>query len=230
MHILYSVFIYPFEWSFLKLLLLFYNVTGSYGISTIILSLLIGFTISPLAKKVLKITEKSKQKKIELQPYVKKIKEMGLKRAKRLEMVDSLYRQCGYNPLSELLGIIPVLMQLPLLLGMYKMVSHNADLFVGHSFFIISDFSKPDAILWGVNLLPILMTVINIIATFIMPNVTRSELIQAIFLAFMFLILLYPCASILLFYWTLNNLFMLLRMTYFNITKIHKNTTKAKAA
>lgn len=76
---------------------------------------------------------------------------------------------------------------------------------VGHSWWLIDDLSSPDNLLNGVNLLPLLMTAINIVGAFAMKDFSTRERIQASVIAILFLILLYDAPSALLIYWTFNN-------------------------
>jgi membrane protein insertase Oxa1/YidC/SpoIIIJ len=80
----------------------------------------------------------------------------------------------------------------------------------GASFGPIADLSRPDRLLGGVNLLPLLMTAINAASVFAYVD-DRSKRMQALALAAVFLLLLYGSASGLVLYWTMNNLFSLVR-------------------
>ncbi|MBQ7561747.1 MAG: sulfatase-like hydrolase/transferase, partial [Synergistaceae bacterium] len=81
----------------------------------------------------------------------------------------------------------------------------------GVSFFGIKDLSKPDALLAGINILPILMTFFNILATLTTKKFTKRERVQAFVIAALFLVMLYNAPSALLIYWTTNNFIMLLK-------------------
>ncbi len=213
----YSILIRPIEWLLYNILIFLFDITNSYGVSTILMSIIVSAAVTPFARKSLKFINKSKHIKKSIEPYVKKIKALDLKRSQKMDMIDAVYKEFGYNPLSEFLGLIPLLLRMPFLLGMYKVVVHNKEIFAGQSFLIISDLSRPDGILWGVNLLPILMTLFNAAAAYMMPNNTKTEFAQLIFLALVFLVLLYKSSSVLLLYWTCNNLLMLARMIWFKI-------------
>jgi hypothetical protein len=65
--------------------------------------------------------------------------------------------------------------------------------------------------LLGINLLPLLMTVINLSAAFLTPEYRLKDKLQAILIATLFLALLYGSPSALLVYWTMNNLIFLIR-------------------
>ena len=101
-------------------------------------------------------------------------------------------------------------LQIPFLTGAYYMILGLTQL-QGQPCLMIPDLSQPDGLLWGVNALPIVMTVVNIIATLTTPGLTRKDTLQAIIIAFFFLALLYNAASALLIFWTMNNVFFLLQ-------------------
>ena len=82
------------------------------------------------------------------------------------------------------------------------------------SFLGIADLSKPDAMIrlgaFSVNVLPILMTVINLASALVYThNMTRRDKMQLYGMAAVFLVLLYDAASGLVLYWTCNNIFSL---------------------
>ena len=130
-------------------------------------------------------------------------------------MLQTYYRQNNYNPLYSLRGIISLLLQIPFFIAAYQFLSTLQTL-NGASFGIIKDMSVPDGLLkiggLTVNLLPIIMTAINFISSYIYskgyPLKTKLQLyITALF----FLVFLYNSPSGLVFYWTLNNAFSLLK-------------------
>ena len=96
-------------------------------------------------------------------------------------------------------------MQLPFLTAAYFMLDKLTDI-VGQAWWLIDDLSSPDALLGGLNLLPLLMTVINIVGAFFIKDFSRRDKIQASVIAVLFLVLLYNASSALLIYWTCNNL------------------------
>jgi len=97
----------------------------------------------------------------------------------------------------------------------YQLLSHYTG-YAGESFLFISDLSKADAA-WDLgvavlNILPILMTALNGISSLLYTRGTnRSERYQLWGLALLFLILLYSSPSALVLYWTMNNLFALIK-------------------
>ena len=137
----------------------------------------------------------------------------------RFLVLNAYYKLEGYNPIMQLRLAIPLLLQIPFFSSAYLFFS-NSSLFNGVqiSFFpIIKDLSKPDMILSindaSLNLLPILMTIINLISAYIYTKEwSYKDKIQPIFLAILFLVILYNSPSALVIYWTFNNIFSLIKI------------------
>jgi membrane protein insertase Oxa1/YidC/SpoIIIJ len=123
--------------------------------------------------------------------------------------VRTVYRQHGYHPISELLGSADLFLQILVFATVYRYLS-GLSLLAGQSFGPVADLSRPDGLLGGVHLLPLLMTAINAAAVFTYVEEPGRRL-QALALAGLFLLLLYGSASGLVLYWTTNNLFSLAR-------------------
>jgi membrane protein insertase Oxa1/YidC/SpoIIIJ len=145
----------------------------------------------------------------DMKPFIEKINALDIPKSKKAVMRDSLYKHFKYSPLYVFINLLPLLIQLPFLISMYYMIIHNAAELEGQSFLFVADISLSDGILFGVNLLPIMMTVINILAALIMPDAGKKEIIQSFSLAFVFMILLYNVPAAAVIYWTANNIIIL---------------------
>ncbi|MDA7845321.1 membrane protein insertase YidC [Rickettsiales bacterium] len=114
----------------------FYN----YGISIIIMTILIRIALYPLAKKSYESMEKMKL----IGPQIKEIKEKYKDDRKSLESaMVAIYRKEGVNPLST---ILPLILQIPVFFALYRVLTISIDL--RHSVFIkgwINDLSAPDS-------------------------------------------------------------------------------------
>lgn len=142
-----------------------------------------------------------------LEPQLARIKEesTGQDRHKR---IMGLYERYGYHPIFALRSAIPVFIQLPFLFAAFYVLNNFSDL-AGESFYILKDLSKPDNLKMEMNILPFVMTFVNILSTYLTPGFNKKARGQAIGIAVFFLLLLYNSASALLFYWTMNNVFFL---------------------
>lgn len=125
-----------------------YRYVGNYGLSIIILTLVINLVLFPLRYKQMA----SMKKMSFLQPQIKAIQEKykGMKRAdprrsKMNEEVMGLYKQHGVNPLG---GCLPLLVQMPFLFAFYNMLYASIEL-RGANFISwwIPDLSEPNILL-----------------------------------------------------------------------------------
>jgi membrane protein insertase Oxa1/YidC/SpoIIIJ len=123
--------------------------------------------------------------------------------------IRAVYRQYGYHPLSDLLGSADLFVQVLVFATMYRYLS-GLEALVGESYGPIADLSKPDGLLAGINVLPLLMTAINAIAVFFYVASPRKRR-QGWVLAAVFFVLLYRSPSGLVLYWTVNNVYALVR-------------------
>lgn len=184
------------------------------GLVIIILSLLINILVLPLYKRADAMQEEERNMQARLRKGVEHIKKT-FKGDERMMMLQTYYRQNNYKPVYVLRSSVSLLLQIPFFVAAYRFLS-NLQLLNGASFGPIADLSKPDGILViagvSINLLPIIMTVINLISclVFTKGDSLKSQ-IQLYAMALFFLIFLYSSPSGLAFYWTLNNVFSLVK-------------------
>jgi len=94
----------------------FYQLTGNYGISIILLTVVIRLALYPVIHKQ-NLSARAMQ---ELQPEIKKLQEKYGKDPQRLNQeIMKLYRERGVNPLG---GCLPLLIQLPFLFVLYRVL------------------------------------------------------------------------------------------------------------
>ena len=188
------------------------NVTQNPGLSIIFLSLVINLLVLPLYRRADAIQAEEQRTAAALKPGVDHIKKV-FKGDERFMMLQTYYRQNSYKPYYALKGSLSLLLEIPFFIAAYRFLS-NLNVLQGTPFGPIRDLSAPDGLLniagHAVNLLPILMTAINIVsgAVYTRGHTLRSKL-QLYGMALVFLVLLYDSPSGLVFYWTLNNVFSL---------------------
>ncbi len=135
----------PFAKFLFILMKFFYQITSSWGISIILLTIALRIMLYPLNAWSIKSTLKMK----EVAPNVAIIQEKYKKDPKRAQMeVMNLYREKGVNPLT---GCFPLLIQLPFLIGMFDLLKSVFEL-RGVSFIPgwIDNLTSPD-VLFGWN-------------------------------------------------------------------------------
>lgn len=199
-----------------------YFLTHNYGISLLLLSVATSVLMIPLSKWASKIV--LKQKKIEgiLRPQLLKIEE-NFRGSERHEAIGRLYKRYRYNPLQAALGATGVLIQLPFLIGAFYMLSEFTPI-QGVSFGLIKNLAEPDRLIEKcINVLPFVMTFVNVASTYLSSKFNRQERIQAYSIAFLFLVILYKAPSALLVYWTCNNLITLIKVVMERILQFKYN-------
>ncbi|MBQ9539693.1 MAG: YidC/Oxa1 family membrane protein insertase [Treponema sp.] len=175
-------------------------------------SLLVNLMTFPIysAADARQLEEREIQKK--MKPGLDHIKAV-FKGDERFMMLAEYYEINHYSPAYALRSSLSILVQVPFFIAAYHFLSKCPEL-SGVKLGLIDDLMKPDAMLkigsLSVNILPILMTLINIVSgTIYTRGASLREKVQVYGLAMIFLILLYSSPSGLVFYWTLNNLFSL---------------------
>lgn len=208
--ICYLIFISPLELMMKYILELSFSKFASYGLSLITLSLVVNTLILPIYNKADSWQEEERSIKRRMLARENMIK-ASFKGQERFALISTLYRQNGYNQFYILRSSIGFFLQIPFFIAAYHLLAFVID-FKGQGFLFIRDLSAPDALLtfgdFRINLLPILMTVVNIGSALIYSKgLARKDKVQLYGMAAVFLVLLYNSPSALTFYWTLNNIY-----------------------
>ncbi len=220
MHLILSPFIYTVRTIFEA----GYNLTGNFGLSIILLSFAISLLLLPIFIYIEKAKKRDDEVKKRMQPLVDEIKQV-YSGQELYYYLKTLNRQFGYSQFKALVPILSLLVQIPFFIAAYQYLD-NLEAIQGISFGPLSDLSKPDHLFGIVNVLPILMTVINLLtAYFYTRNGNTSERKQMVVVAGVFLVLLFNLPSGLVLYWTMNNLFAFLRLFITN-KEVFKRSAK----
>jgi YidC/Oxa1 family membrane protein insertase len=180
-----------------------HGFVGNYGWAIVLLTVLINITIFPLRHK----SVVSMRKMQAVQPQLKAIQDRyaGLKatdpaRQKMNTEIMNLYREKGVNPAS---GCVPMLLQFPVLLAFYAMLSQSIELRGAEFGGWIHDLSRPDPY----YVIPILMAVTMFWQTKITPT-TADPAQQRVMLIMplMFTVFFLRAPSGLVIYWFVSNL------------------------
>ncbi|MDR2708705.1 MAG: YidC/Oxa1 family membrane protein insertase, partial [Elusimicrobiota bacterium] len=197
-----------------KIFLFFYCLTSSYGISILCLSLAVTGVLTPFYYLTGILENREKKMRQRLEPFIEKINLIKDSQV-RHKQLQKLYASFKYLPIYSLRSLSSLLIQIPFFIAAYNFLSAFTG-FDGVPFLIIPNLGRPDEILFGTNLLPILMTLINLIATIFMTfNYGGTDRKQSFIIALFFLVLLYNSPSALVLYWTCNNFINMLRYFYF---------------
>jgi len=212
--ILYTLFIFSLE-KIIELIYIFaFRVSRNPAISVLGVSLAVSVLTLPLYF----MAEKHQQLERDIQKKMKSAVDnirAVFKGDERFMLLSTYYRQNGYHPLYSLRSSISLIIQIPFFIAAYQFIA-NLEAIKWISFGPISDLARPDSIIkmqnFSINVLPVLMTLINVVSAFIYTKgLLFKDKVQLYGMAALFLILLYNSPSGLVLYWTGNNLFSLIK-------------------
>lgn len=218
--ILYTLIISPLELLLEVIFTVADKIIGNAGLSIIFLSIVVNFLVLPLYKRADELQAEERDIQAKMAYRIKRTKET-FKGDERFMMLQEYYRINHYKPIYALKSSASLLLQIPFFIAAYRLLSGMQSL-NGMQFGFISDLGKEDASFmigsFPVNVLPILMTLINIVSGIIYTkgHPLKSK-IQVYGLAVVFLVLLYHSPSGLVFYWLLNNVFSLVKNIFYKL-------------
>lgn len=158
----------------LKGLQFFYTFLPNYGVSIILLTLLVRLITFPLQYKSFVSMKKLQIIQPELNKIREKFKDDPTKMQK--ESMD-LFRKSGANPLG---GCLPLLLQMPVFFAFYKVLHSAVELVDAPFIFWIHDLSNKDPF----YVLPVLMTLSMFLQQKLTPN-TITDPVQKKVMLFM---------------------------------------------
>lgn len=198
-----------------KVLYLFaYDITSNYGSALVLLSLFIFIVLFPFNSKMRQIQNEEREVQSVLLPQLEIIKKQYHGK-EQYEKIKRLYHRYSYHPIYALRSTAGIILQIPFFIAARSML-YNLQEIRGVSWGIIENLGAPDHLLSGINLLPFVMTFVTVLYAFVMPKISKKEIIQTIFIGVIFLIILYPAPSALLIFWTCNLLWSLLHCLLFD--------------
>uniref|UniRef100_UPI003F4C073B YidC/Oxa1 family membrane protein insertase n=1 Tax=Brachyspira catarrhinii TaxID=2528966 RepID=UPI003F4C073B len=213
--ILYNITIYPIEFILEILFYLFNSVfKSSYAVSLFLLSLCVNFLSLPLYNISESWQAKERTIQDKMKPMIDNIKAV-YKGDQRYLLIRACQRINGYKTIYAFRGTLGLLIQIPFFMAAYNFV-HSLSGLNGVPFLFIKDLSKPDALIHvgniSINLLPFVMTLFSLLAGFVYSKKLKfKESLPLYIVSLIFLVLLYNSPSGLLFYWTINCLFSLIK-------------------
>lgn len=179
-----------------------------WGWSIIILTLIVRLIMWPLTS----IQIKSAQRMSKFQGPLKEIREKYKNDPKRVQQETmKLYSEYGINPLA---GCLPVLIQIPIFIGLYYMLQTSCEIRFAH-FLWISDLSLPDTLEWcptifgfPLHILPLINAGVTFLQMHLTPTATtdKSQKIMFSLIPVIMLLFFYTFPSGLVLYWLVQSL------------------------
>lgn len=194
----------PIELLLLTIFNFSYSLTSNYGISLLIMSIVITVGTYPLYY----LADIWKEKELIVQNKMKddlnKISN-AFTGQKKFYLTQTTYRIHNYKSWYAFRTSLGILIQIPFFFAAYNVLSTYTG-YSGKSFLFIKDLSQPDALFGSINFLPFLMTFFNVISSIIFTKSLKfKDNSQQFILAIIFLLFLYNSPAALLLYWTSNN-------------------------
>ncbi len=201
------------------------KIVGHPGVAIIFLSLAMNILVLPLYRRADAMQEEARDIDAKLHKGVSHIKKT-FSGDERMMILQTYYRQNNYKPTQALNGSVSLLLEIPFFMAAYQFLSH-LDILDGVSLGPIKDLGAPDGLIvigaLSINLLPILMTLINVISSYLyLKGFPLKTKIQLYGMALFFLVFLYTSPSCLVFYWTLNNVFSLVKTIFYKLKNPQK--------
>ncbi|WP_095012996.1 membrane protein insertase YidC [Tsuneonella mangrovi] len=201
-----------------------YAFAGNFGLAIILLTLIVRGAMFPIAQKQFASMAAMKA----IQPKMKALQERYKDdKQKQQQEVMALYKAEGVNPLA---GCLPMLLQIPIFFGLYKVLMLSIDM--RHKPFIlwIKDLSAPDPLhvlnlfgllpftppgFLGIGVLAILLG-ITMFLTFRLNPSAMDPMQQKMFnfMPWVLMFVMAPFAAGLLLYWITSNLLTLTQQQY----------------
>ena len=212
--VLYQLIFMPLQIIFEVIYYLAFRLIGNPGITIVALSFVVNLLVLPLYNRADAIQEAERDIEAKLRKGVEHIKKT-FKGDEQLMMLQTYYRQNGYSPMDSIKGSISLFLEIPFFVAAYQFLSH-LEILNGATLGPIKDLGAPDGLLtvagMTINVLPFVMTAVNLVSAYIFTkDLTSKTKVQLYGMACFFLIFLYASPAGLVVYWTLNNIFNLIK-------------------
>lgn len=183
---------------------------GSYGLSIIVITLIIRLLLMPMmlkqTKKQQEMKVKMDQMKPELEVIQKKLKETKdpkEQQALQQEMFG-LYKKYNVNPLS--MGCLPILIQMPILMGFYYAIRGSSEI-ATHSFLWFS-LGQPD--IWITAMAGIIYYLQFKVSLSNMPEAQQKQMkMMGLLSPIMIVMVSFSAPAALPLYWTVGGIFLI---------------------
>lgn len=196
-----------------KLLKFFYSFVNNWGISIIIITCIMRLFMYPLTKAQYISAAKMKM----LQPKIQVINEKFANNKQRLsqEMLY-LYKTEKVNPLG---GCLPLIIQMPIFLGLYYMLVSSVELRQAPFIFWIRDLTDQDPYYVLPVIMGITMFFIQKSSSSTIKDPVQNKMIK--YMPILFTLFFLWCPSGLVLYYIISNLVTIIqqKIIYFNLTK-----------
>jgi YidC/Oxa1 family membrane protein insertase len=208
-------------WAILDLI---FGVFGDWGITIIMLALVVRIFTIPVTRLSLKYQELALHQQTRMAPLIRAVKDSysGLEQS---EQLIQLYEDQNYDHLAPFKSMLGLFIQIPIFIALFNVLGEAYEL-RGAGFLWIGDLASSDRLFdLGVdlpyfgrylNLLPFLMAAVTVLSTWLSARYSGTEKTQSVTLfgmAGLFFLLFYSFPSALVLYWMFSNFFQLLQQS-----------------
>jgi len=203
----------------------------SYGLAIIGITIIIKLLFWPLTQ----VSTRSMKRMQALQPKMKELQEKYKDDPKKMNQKTMEFMK--ENKINPAAGCLPILIQIPVFIGFYKMLQTAIEL-RGARFLWAWDLSQPDTIFmlpgldFPVNPLPLIMGATQLWQARLMPPSPGMDPVQQKMFQYMpliFIFILYNFSSGLTLYWTVQNLLTIAQMKLTRAGETKPTQTKVVA-
>ncbi len=185
---------------------------GSYGLSIIVLTLIVKMIFWPITDRA----NASMRKMQKIQPLVQEIRTKHKDEPQKMNTkIMQLYKEHKVNPMG---GCLPILLQIPVFTALYFALNGAIELRQA-SFLWAADLSRPDTIAiipgieLGINPLVLLMTITMVIQQYLTPSAADPvQQKMMMILPLVMLVMLYSLPSGLTLYWTVSQIISIVQL------------------
>ncbi len=200
-------------------------IVSNYGIAIMLLTVIVKLIVFPLVHRSIKIQAKSSAEMKRVKPHLEAINEKYKEDPQEKQRQTwKVYQEHGINPLGAMRSCLPVLPQIPIFIGLYRIANDTIDLQGAH-FLWIKDLSQADHLvhlgthipLVGsyFNILPILVAITQMFSSKIAmsrtiqnitdPNQIQMQKMMVYLIPIMVMVTMYHFPAGLMLYWIASN-------------------------
>ena len=185
----------------------------SYAMAIIAITFIIKLIFWPITARSTRAMKKMAAVNAKMMPEVKDIRERYKDDYQKMNMkMMETYKKYGVNPLSQMGGCLPMVIQLPIFFGFFTMLRTAIEL-RGAEFLWVTDLSSPenlfaDTLGFPINIMPLLMTGTMFLQMRLQPpspGMDPTQQARMKYMPLMFVFFFYSASSGLCLYWTVQN-------------------------
>ena len=197
----------------LRVMKWFHGKGLSYAMAIIAITFIIKLIFWPITARSTRAMKKMAAVNAKMMPEVKDIRERYKDDYQKMNMkMMETYKKYGVNPLSQMGGCLPMVIQLPIFFGFFTMLRTAIEL-RGAEFLWVNDLSSPenlfaDTLGFPINIMPLLMTGTMFLQMRLQPpspgmDPTQQAMMK--YMPLMFVFFFYFASAGLCLYWTVSN-------------------------